>query len=353
MPRKRVGDHTHLSRELLRLEYPYFIFTGGNVIDVVVPVESIQAISKSSTDGLNSMLENGSWFICNHPLILRKWNPDVDLLKEDVGNVPVWVKLHGVPVTTFIEDGLSAIATKLVCKTRTFALGDKPHSFFAPEGKPPRRGLNPRPLACGPIVLKKLFFMYIMEPLNMKNGYPLDQTSSVKIAVLVQQQQHTQSRQSKVWGGNADRSYPYLQYKPESKKTASKDPLQPDCGTSIAEVEAGHMVFRIGYVWNCLSWKMEGNRRCYQTNKKKLFCRKSSEQECLTKDFWREAQMLSNLHRPNMVALYGVVPDGLGGTLSTVTEYMSNSSLRHVLKENNSLQEKLDLVTKRISSLSV
>nr|GEX66123.1 hypothetical protein [Tanacetum cinerariifolium] len=27
--------------------------------------------------------------------------------------------------------------------------GDKPHSFFAPEGKPPRRGLNPRPLACG------------------------------------------------------------------------------------------------------------------------------------------------------------------------------------------------------------
>nr|GEY07296.1 pre-mRNA-splicing factor ATP-dependent RNA helicase PRP16 [Tanacetum cinerariifolium] len=36
-----------------------------------------------------------------------------------------------------------------VCKTRTFALGDKPHSFFAPEGKPRRRGLNPRPLACG------------------------------------------------------------------------------------------------------------------------------------------------------------------------------------------------------------
>ncbi|GJX68190.1 proteasome subunit alpha type-5 [Tanacetum coccineum] len=41
------------------------------------------------------------------------WNPDVDLLKEDVGNVPVWVKLHGVPVTAFSEDGLSAIATKV------------------------------------------------------------------------------------------------------------------------------------------------------------------------------------------------------------------------------------------------
>ncbi|GJT66719.1 cytokinin dehydrogenase 3-like protein [Tanacetum coccineum] len=36
-----------------------------------------------------------------------------NLLKEDVKIVPVWVKLHGVPVTTFSEDGLSAIATKL------------------------------------------------------------------------------------------------------------------------------------------------------------------------------------------------------------------------------------------------
>ncbi|GJX44005.1 glucomannan 4-beta-mannosyltransferase 9-like protein [Tanacetum coccineum] len=34
-------------------------------------------------------------------------------LKEDVSTVPVWVKLHGVPVTAFSDDGLSAIATKL------------------------------------------------------------------------------------------------------------------------------------------------------------------------------------------------------------------------------------------------
>nr|GEV81154.1 hypothetical protein [Tanacetum cinerariifolium] len=42
-----------------------------------------------------------------------EWNPDVDLLKEDVENVPIWVKLHGVLVTAFSEDGLSDIATKL------------------------------------------------------------------------------------------------------------------------------------------------------------------------------------------------------------------------------------------------
>ncbi|GJY75714.1 cytokinin dehydrogenase 3-like protein [Tanacetum coccineum] len=64
-------------------------------------------------DGLDAMLENGPWFIWNNPLILKKWHPNENLLKEDVSIVPVWVKLYGVPVTTFSEDGLSAIATKL------------------------------------------------------------------------------------------------------------------------------------------------------------------------------------------------------------------------------------------------
>ncbi|GKE70932.1 glucomannan 4-beta-mannosyltransferase 9-like protein [Tanacetum coccineum] len=67
----------------------------------------------SSMDGLDAMLENGPWFIRNNPIILKKWHPDENLLKEDVCTVPVWVKLHGVLVTAFNEDGLSDIATKL------------------------------------------------------------------------------------------------------------------------------------------------------------------------------------------------------------------------------------------------
>nr|GEX62385.1 zinc finger, CCHC-type [Tanacetum cinerariifolium] len=79
----------------------------GNGVDVVVPAESIRAISErntwgkygmvksmlnlstglfsfqfSSVDGLNAMLENGPWFIRNHPLILNKWNPDEECLKN-------------------------------------------------------------------------------------------------------------------------------------------------------------------------------------------------------------------------------------------------------------------------------
>ncbi|GKE81941.1 zinc finger, CCHC-type containing protein [Tanacetum coccineum] len=114
------------------------ITAAGNATDMVVPLESIRAISEqfvnmaygfflgkrvaypvvnnyvrntwgkyglvksllnsstglfffqfSSMDGLDSMLENGPCFIRNNLLILKKWNPDVNLLKEDVVNVPV------------------------------------------------------------------------------------------------------------------------------------------------------------------------------------------------------------------------------------------------------------------------
>ncbi|GJR55963.1 hypothetical protein Tco_1406484 [Tanacetum coccineum] len=46
-------------------------------------------------------------------ILLESWNPDVNLLKEDVGNVLVLVKFHGVPMTAFSKDDLSVIATKL------------------------------------------------------------------------------------------------------------------------------------------------------------------------------------------------------------------------------------------------
>lgn len=77
--------------------------------------------------------------------------------------------------------------------------------------------------------------------------------------------------------------------------------------------------------------KWRGSDVAIKRIKKSFFTGRSSEQERLAVDFWREAEILSKLHHPNIVAFYGVVQDGPGGTLATVTEYMVNGSLRHVL----------------------
>ncbi|GJZ50922.1 zinc knuckle CX2CX4HX4C containing protein [Tanacetum coccineum] len=45
------------------------------------------------------------------PIILKKWSMDTRLLKEELSCIPVWVKLHDVPIQVFEEDDISLIAS--------------------------------------------------------------------------------------------------------------------------------------------------------------------------------------------------------------------------------------------------
>ncbi|KAL6532691.1 hypothetical protein OROGR_013651 [Orobanche gracilis] len=65
----------------------------------------------------------------------------------------------------------------------------------------------------------------------------------------------------------------------------------------------------------------------------RCFAGKPSEQDRMRDDFWNEAIKLADLHHPNVVAFYGVVLDGPGGSVATVTEYMVNGSLRNALQK--------------------
>lgn len=67
----------------------------------------------ASMQGVEDLLENGPYFIRNIPIILSKWPLNVSLTKEDLSKVPVWIKLHDVPLVAFTGDGFSMIATKL------------------------------------------------------------------------------------------------------------------------------------------------------------------------------------------------------------------------------------------------
>ncbi|GJS66640.1 ATPase, F1/V1/A1 complex, alpha/beta subunit [Tanacetum coccineum] len=77
-------------------------------------VTNVAVMSKfASIEGMNEVLENGPWFIRSAPIILKKWTPNANLLKEDLKSVLIWVKFHGIPIVAFTANGLSVMTTKL------------------------------------------------------------------------------------------------------------------------------------------------------------------------------------------------------------------------------------------------
>nr|GEY09313.1 hypothetical protein [Tanacetum cinerariifolium] len=64
-----------------------------------------------SNEGLEQVLQRGSWMIRKSLIILTKWSFKLSLKKGEVTCVPVWV---AVPILTYSEDGLSLISTQIV-----------------------------------------------------------------------------------------------------------------------------------------------------------------------------------------------------------------------------------------------
>lgn len=73
----------------------------------------------------------------------------------------------------------------------------------------------------------------------------------------------------------------------------------------------------------------------------RCFAGKPSERSRMIDDFWNEAIKLADLHHPNVVAFYGVVLDGPGDSVATVTEYMVNGSLRQALQRTLNRRKRL------------
>uniref|UniRef100_M4EBB3 Protein kinase domain-containing protein n=1 Tax=Brassica campestris TaxID=3711 RepID=M4EBB3_BRACM len=129
----------------------------------------------------------------------------------------------------------------------------------------------------------------------------------------------------------------------DDENTETRNAQLPPLGSPLADYEASGLQIIMnddleelkelgsGTFGTVYHGKWRGSDVAIKRIKKSCFAGRSSEQERLTGEFWGEAEILSKLHHPNVVAFYGVVKDGPGGTLATVTEYMVDGSLRHVL----------------------
>ncbi|GKA41367.1 RNA-directed DNA polymerase, eukaryota, reverse transcriptase zinc-binding domain protein [Tanacetum coccineum] len=63
--------------------------------------------------GMNHVLENGPWMVNNKPMFIQKWDTSIIMDRKEPKALPLWVKLHFVPIEAWTVNGISAIASSL------------------------------------------------------------------------------------------------------------------------------------------------------------------------------------------------------------------------------------------------
>ncbi|GJY04486.1 zinc knuckle CX2CX4HX4C containing protein [Tanacetum coccineum] len=81
---------------------------------MLMMIKNMHFFKFGSKEGMEAILESGAWLIRNVSLILKEWTLDVNIMKEDVCNILVWVKFCDVPITAFIEDGRASFARAMI-----------------------------------------------------------------------------------------------------------------------------------------------------------------------------------------------------------------------------------------------
>ncbi|XP_028553650.1 uncharacterized protein LOC110096650 [Dendrobium catenatum] len=55
----------------------------------------------------------GVWFLLGKPFVLQKWHPKFKPKRENFATVPIWVKIHDLPLACWNSEGISRIASKI------------------------------------------------------------------------------------------------------------------------------------------------------------------------------------------------------------------------------------------------
>lgn len=81
---------------------------GSQVPKVAMLQEGVFLFDFPSAEMKQVVLER-IWFFNERPLILRPWTPDFNVKNLEVNKVPVWVKLHNLPLSLWTHDILQSV----------------------------------------------------------------------------------------------------------------------------------------------------------------------------------------------------------------------------------------------------
>ncbi|PKU76688.1 RNA exonuclease 1 [Dendrobium catenatum] len=67
----------------------------------------------TSSEDFDMVWNRGVWFLLGRPFVLQKWHPRFRPTRENFSNVPIWVKIHDLPLACWNSEGISRIASKV------------------------------------------------------------------------------------------------------------------------------------------------------------------------------------------------------------------------------------------------
>ena len=56
-------------------------------------------------------MENGPWYIAGRPIILRVWQPGMEMLNIQLKSMPIWVKFYNIPLEYWTNTCIGYIAS--------------------------------------------------------------------------------------------------------------------------------------------------------------------------------------------------------------------------------------------------
>ncbi|KAL0920091.1 hypothetical protein M5K25_009199 [Dendrobium thyrsiflorum] len=67
----------------------------------------------SCAEDFKTVWSRGVWFILGRPLIFQKWHPKFRPRRENLTSIPIWIKIHDLPLACLNSEGISRIASKV------------------------------------------------------------------------------------------------------------------------------------------------------------------------------------------------------------------------------------------------
>ncbi|GKA53312.1 zinc knuckle CX2CX4HX4C containing protein [Tanacetum coccineum] len=81
--------------------------------DVIDLCNGIYYMKFYHKEGLNYIVNNGSWMINNKHFVVQKWDINMSLDKTELVNIPLRIKLSNVPLKAWTTNGISALASRI------------------------------------------------------------------------------------------------------------------------------------------------------------------------------------------------------------------------------------------------